>query len=235
MDENRVSYGARTAGSSSASRTHLALVEFHGCAGDLVDLGGHGPGDVEHRGLRLDAGHQARALARQLAERHPRLCRTLLVRGGISTDSPRHDSIDQELQSYGQSTQTCLVKCYIFWFAYEQIYTSNVNYTTRRKTRSQNLSWSLLLIPARRHRRPLSRAAGASFKPDDDPASRARARRHRAPRGIHPKVTPRIHAAPRTGRLRHPHARRFVAHRRRRLRSHRRPSRRGVRPKCGPT
>ena len=46
---------------------HLALlVELHGRAGHLVDLGGHGPGESLKRGLRIDAGHKARALARQL-------------------------------------------------------------------------------------------------------------------------------------------------------------------------
>lgn len=66
---------------------HLALlVELHGRAGHLVDLGGHGPGESLKRGLRLDAGHEARALARQLAERHARLNVAQLAR--ISTPDP---------------------------------------------------------------------------------------------------------------------------------------------------
>ena len=66
---------------------HLALlIELHGRAGHLVDLGGHGPGESLKRGLRIDAGHKARALARQLAERHARLNVAQLAR--ISTPDP---------------------------------------------------------------------------------------------------------------------------------------------------
>ena len=67
---------------------HLALlVELHGRAGHLVDLGGHGPGESLKRGLRLDAGHEARALARQLAERHARLAERWAVGEDINTGS----------------------------------------------------------------------------------------------------------------------------------------------------
>ena len=78
-------HGGRTGGRGCA---HLALlVELHGRAGHLVDLGGHGPGESLKRGLRLDAGHEARALARQLAERHARLAERWAVGEDINTGS----------------------------------------------------------------------------------------------------------------------------------------------------
>ena len=82
------------------------------------------------------------------------------------------------------------------------------------------------LIPAFPHPTTLaSRATGASRKSDDDPANRARARVHRAPRGIHAfDAFARDHDAARDAtRVRPdvvaPHARprRFVAPGRRRL------------------
>ena len=90
-----------------------------------------------------------------------------------------------------------------------------------------------------------SRATGASRKSDDDPANRAFARVHRAPRGIHAfDAFARVHDAARDAtRVRpdivapHARGRRFdiVAQGRRHLLARRRPRRLGFAPKRGPT